>query len=83
MMSVQVAPSGEYSSFTVGMVPTVVQLIVTPSPTVKAWPAVGAVTDKSPWIVKNALEMSVRVGAPVSVTRIFTLVEIESGTVHG
>jgi len=83
MIRVQVEPpSVEYSSFTVGMFPSVDHVIVVGSPTVKVWPPFGAVTVTVPVIVKAASEPSVRVALAVSVTLTFAVVAIASGSVH-
>ena len=76
-------PSVEYSSFTVGMFPSVDQVIVIGSPTVKVWPPFGAVTVTVPAMVKAVSEVSVRAPFVVSVTRTFTVVAIASGIVQG
>ena len=83
VISAQVEPpSVEYSSFTVGMFPSVDQVIVSGSPTVKVWPPFGAVTVTAPAIVKAVSEVSVRAGFTVSVTRTFAVVAIASGIVQ-
>jgi hypothetical protein len=83
VISVQVEPPFvEYSSFTVGMFPSVDQVIGIASPTVKVWPPFGAATVTVPAIVKGTSEISVRAGLPVSVTRTFAAVVIASGIVQ-
>ena len=75
-------PFGEYSSFTLAIVPVFVQVMFRFSPTVQASPPTGAVSAREPLIVKLALESSKTVASPVSVTRTRTAVPIASGTVH-
>src|SRR5437016_2866334 len=82
-ITVEVAKlSVEYSSFTLGMFPSVDHVIVVGSPTVKVWPPFGAVTVTVPVIVKAASETSVRAAFAVSVTLTFAVVAIASGIVH-
>ena len=83
MIRIQVEPpSVEYSSFTVGMFPSVDHVIVVGSPTVKVWPPFGAVTVTVPAIVKGLSDTSVRAAFAVSVTLTFAVVAIASGIVH-
>ena len=75
-------PSVEYSSFTLGTVPPVVQAMLCDEPTVQTSPPLGAESVKPARIVKAASDASVTVASPVSVIRTLTVVESASGTVQ-
>src|SRR5206468_12543626 len=75
-------PSVEYSSFTLGTVPPVVQAMLCEEPTVQISPPLGEESVKPARIVKVASDASVTVVSPVSVIRTLTVVESASGTVQ-
>src|SRR5439155_996442 len=75
-------PSVEYSSFTLGTVPPVVQAMLCDEPTVQTSPPLGAESVKPARIVKVASDASVTVVSPASVIRTLTVVESASGTVQ-
>src|SRR2546422_459119 len=75
-------PSVEYSSFTLGTVPPVVQAMLCDEPTGQTSPPLGAESVKPARIVKAASDASVTVASPVSVIRTLTVVESASGTVQ-
>src|SRR5438876_2089607 len=72
----------EYSSFTLGIEPVLVQVMVWAVPTPHFSPPLGAVTVREPTILKFASEVSATVASAVLVTRTLTVELILSGTVH-
>src|SRR2546429_161368 len=74
--------SFEYSSFTLGIVPVVVQVIVRLSPTVQTSPPLGAVRARAPRILKFEFEEPKALRLLTSLTRTRTVAEMVSGTVH-
>src|SRR5712691_9943317 len=82
-MTVEVAKlSTEYSSFALATVPSVVQVIVRSSFVIQRSPPFGTVTVTPAWIAKFASETSATALLFTSLTRIFTVEEIASGTVQ-
>src|SRR2546425_1193600 len=72
----------EYSSFTLGLVPVDVQVIVCGAPIVQTSPPFGALTAMLPRILKFASEVSFVEASVTSETRTLTVLEIASGIVH-
>src|SRR5213593_4106915 len=72
----------EYSSFTLGIVPADVQVIVWADPIVQTSPPFGALTVRLPRILKFASEMSFVEASVTSETRTLTVLEMLSGIVH-
>ena len=72
----------EYSSFTLGIVPADVQVIVWADPMTQISPPFGALTVRLPRILKFASEMSFVEASVTSETRTLTVFEMLSGIVH-
>src|SRR3989442_10523515 len=82
-ISVAVAKlSLEYSSFTLGIVPVDVHVIVWADPMIQTSPPFGAVTARLPRILKFPSEASFAEASVASESRTLTVLEMLSGIVH-
>ena len=82
-ISVTVAKlSFEYSSFTLGIVPADVQVIVWADPMIQTSPPLGTLTVRLPRILKFPSEVSFAEASVTSEARTLTVFEMLSGIVH-